>query len=91
MMKSKKVEVEMVDGEGLTKLLGEQVLLMGMNYHYAGVLVGVNDTCVLLEHAHIVYSTGDWNADTWDDAQALPGKEWYVQIAAIESFGISGR
>ena len=90
MMMSKKVEVEIRDGEGLLALLGENVFLMCMNYYYTGKLVGVNKTCVLLEDAQIVYETGEWNKTTWADAQALPDK-WYVQIAAIESFGISGR
>lgn len=78
--------VETVDGEGLEALLGENVLLMCANYFYHGKLVGVNETCVLLDDAKIVYETGDWTSAEWKDAQPLPG-HWYVQTAFIESFG----
>ena len=90
MMKTVTKKVQMVDGEGLAALLAENVVLFGMNYIYAGKLIGVNEKCVLLEDAHIVYETGELKADTWSDAQALP-YEHYVMIAAIESFGKSGR
>jgi len=80
-----------VDGEGIVALLGEHVLLFCMSYFYAGKLVGVNDTCVQLEDAHIVYETGGLRDEAFKDAQALPGDVWYVQMAAIESFGVSGK
>ncbi len=72
--------------EGLLKLLGERVTLFCMNYIYTGDLNGVNDSCVLLGNAAIVYETGALTDGKWKDAQPLPG-EWYVQTAAIESFG----
>ena len=87
MMKSKKVEVEIVSGEGLTALIGQQVLLFCANYFYAGILRGVNETCVLLEEACIVYETGPLIDAGFKESQKLP-TEWYVQIGAIESFGI---
>jgi len=87
-MKSKKVEVEVVDGEGLVALIGKSVLLMCANYFYAGVLRGVNDVCVLLENPQIVYETGVLTNAGFKDAQPLPS-EWYVQIAAIESYGVT--
>lgn len=90
MMKSVKKEVEIVEAEGLSSLLGERVLLLCSNYFYEGVLTGVNDTCVLLEDAGIVYETGEWGADDWADRQALP-KPRYVMISHIESFGLSGK
>ena len=80
------VNVTEVSGEGLEALMGERVTLFCMNYIYTGNLVGVNSTCVLLEDAAIVYETGELNSKTWKDAQKLP-KNWYVQIASIESFG----
>lgn len=58
-----------------------------MYYIYTGKLVGVNDTCVLLEDAGIVYETGELTSKTWKDMQKLPN-DWYVSIASIESFGI---
>jgi len=79
--------VEEVSGEGLEKLLGERVTLFCLNYIYTGKLMGVNSSCVLLEDASIVYETGALNDKKWKDAQSLP-QSWYVQIGAIESFGI---
>ena len=82
----KLVEVTEVDGEGLDSLLGEQVLLFGTNYIYAGKLIGVNSVFCKLEDAKIVYETGPFTGP-YRDAQALPNKEWYVQLAAVESYG----
>jgi len=82
------VTVTEVDGEGLDALLGQDVLLFGLNYIYAGKLVGVNTTFVKLENAKIVYETGPFNTSGYKDAQALPGKAFYVQVSAIESFGL---
>lgn len=82
-----KVKCEEVEGEGLLALLGKRVTLFCMNYIYTGELEGVNDTCVKLKDAYIVYETGNFNDSQWKDAQKL-SKEFYVQTAAIESFGI---
>ncbi len=79
--------VEEVSGEGLQKLLGERVTLFCLNYIYTGRLIGVNETCVLLTEAAIVYETGELNSKNWKDAQALP-HDWYVQLSAVESFGV---
>ena len=79
--------VEEVSGEGLEKLLGERVTLFCLNYIYTGKLIGVNASCVLLEAASIVYETGELTDKKWKDAQPLPN-QWYVQLNAIESFGI---
>ncbi len=76
-----------VEGEGLVKLLGETLTLFCASYIYTGKLVGVNDTCVLLEDAKIVYETGPFGEKSWKDAQDLPNN-WYVQLGMIESFGI---
>ena len=79
--------VEDVSGEGLEKLLGEVVTLICANYIYSGTLVGVNESCVLLQDAGIVYETGEFTNKTWKDRQPLPN-EWYVMLNAIESFGL---
>ena len=79
--------VEEVTGEGLQKLLGERVTLFCVNYIYTGKLFGINDTCVLLTDAAIVYETGSLNETTWKDAQKLPN-DWYVSTSSIESFGV---
>ena len=76
-----------VECEGLEKLLGKKVTLFCLNYIYTGTLVGVNESCVLLTKAAIIYETGELTTPTWKDAQPLP-HDWYVQISAIESFGV---
>ena len=77
-----------VSGEGFEALLGEKVTLLCVNYFYTGKLVGVNDTCVALEGAEIVYETGAWAEHGYEDAQALPCDVLYIQTAAVEAFGI---
>jgi hypothetical protein len=81
------VNVTEVSGEGLIGLLGERITLFCLNYIYTGKLAGVNESCVLLEDAAIVYETGGLTDKAWKDAQKLPGN-WYVQIGSIESFGV---
>ncbi len=80
-------KVEEIENEGLISLLGRTVTLFCLNYTYAGKLIGVNLTCVKLENAHIVYETGSFSDSKFKDAQKL-NKEFYVQISAIESFGV---
>lgn len=79
--------VEDVSGEGLEKLLGERVTIFCAVYIYTGKLIGVNDDCVLLTDAAIVYETGELTGKTWQDAQELP-HDWYVMKSMIESFGV---
>lgn len=78
--------VQEVEGEGLSALLGKTVTLFCSAYIYTGKLVGVNENCVKLSGAKIVYETGDFSSKDWKDAQSLP-KDWYVATSAIESFG----
>lgn len=73
--------------EGLEKLLGERVTLFCCRYIYTGKLIGVNDTCILLNDCGIVYETGELNTKEWTDYQKLP-HDWYVQIQSVESFGV---
>jgi len=88
MLKTVKVEVQKVEGEGLVALMGKRVILLCANYFYEGILEGVNDDVVLLSDAGIVYETGPWTSSTWGDRQGF-GKDWYVQKSFIESFGLS--
>jgi len=83
-----KVMVTEVENEGLDALLGQRVTLFCGVYIYTGKLVGVNDTCVKLENAGIVYETGPFNQKNWKDMQCFGGDEWYVATQSIESFGI---
>ena len=78
--------IEQTEGEGLEKFLGEKILVMCANYFYTGTLKGINETCILISDAAIVYETGEWNAPSYKDAQKI-GSEWYIQLSAIESFG----
>lgn len=80
------MQVTEIEGEGLVALLGKRVTFFCLNYIYTGNLVGVNDTCVLLEDPAIVYETGSFDSKSWKDAQALPNSI-YIQCSAIEAFG----
>ena len=71
----------------MESLMGETVTLFCVNYFYTGKLIGVNDTCVLLEKPGIVYETGSWSEKNWKDKQDLPN-EIFVMLSAIESFGV---
>ena len=82
------VTVTEVEGEGLESLLGQNVLLFGLNYIYTGKLVGVTKEFVKLEGAKIVYETGPFSEKQYKFSEALPASVWYVQTTAIESFGL---
>ena len=79
--------IEEVSGEGLEGLMGERVTFFCLNYIYTGKLVGVNDTCVKLEDAAIVYETGPLCNEQWKDAQPLPHPV-YVMLRCVESYMI---
>lgn len=79
--------VETTDVAGLESLLGENVLLLCMNYFYTGKLVGVNETFVELENPAIVYETGQWTDKGYADVQPLHVATFYVQKSTIEAFG----
>lgn len=83
----KLIQVQECEGEGLLALLGQRITIFAMNYIYTGNLTGVNQSCVLLEDAAIVYETGAFTDKLWKDAQKLPNS-LYVQISAIESFSV---
>lgn len=74
-----------VSGEGLESLLGEKIQVWCNRYIYAGVLAGVNAQDILLHDAVVVYQTGAFDADEWEDAQEV-GVPLYVRISFIESY-----
>jgi len=86
-----KVLVNEVENEGLDSLMGQTVTLWCGVYIYSGKLVGVNSTCVKLEDARIVYETGEFTSTKWKDSQSLNTDSWYVQVQAIESFGVMNK
>ena len=79
--------VDEITEEGLGKLLGNRITLFCANYIYTGELIFVNDIFILLKNPAIVYETGDLMKGGWQNSQPLP-KEWYINISAVESFGI---
>ena len=81
--------IEETENQGLESLLGERVLLMTAGYFYEGELVGVNNTCVELKDAHVVYETGEWSDKEYKDIQKLHNDTWFVQMGLLESFGRS--
>ena len=83
------VQTVETEGDGLESLLDENVILLCVNYFYAGKLVGVNDKDVILENPHIIYETGEWTASTFKVMKKLPVDEWRVRTEAIESYGLA--
>lgn len=86
-MKMAPVKVVEVEGEGFLALIGQRITVFCMNYIYTGKLVGVNETCIKLEAAAIVYETGELKNKVWKDAQELPN-DLYIQLNSVESFTI---
>jgi|TARA_R110000787_G_scaffold3653_3_gene14191 hypothetical protein len=82
------VMIKQVESEGLKALMGETVTLFCGVYIYSGTLVGINDSCVKLEDAGIVYETGSFTEKKWKDKQNIPSGVWYVTTQSIESFGV---
>ncbi len=78
--------VEEVSDEGLESLIGKRIAVWCLNYIYAGMLIGVNESDILLADAKVVYETGILDGDVWKDAQGLPN-DWYIRVSAIESYG----
>lgn len=83
----KLVEIREEENEGLISLMGAVVTIFCLNYIYTGKLIGVTDSCVLLENPSIVYETGSFDTKSWKDAQKLPNS-LYISTNCIESFGI---
>jgi hypothetical protein len=84
------VAVEL-SNEGLESLLGKNIELFCGVYIYAGMLVGVNNTCVKLANPHIVYETGPFKDMKYKDAQFMHKEFHYVQLSLLESFGETTR
>ena len=78
--------IEEISGEGLESLLGENITVWCCRYIYAGKLIGVNNSDILLSDAKIVYETGPLDKAGFTDSQALPS-EWYIRTDSIESYG----
>ena len=81
--------IEETENQGLESLLGERVQVMSAGYFYEGKLTGVNDQCIELNDAHIIYETGSFMDSEYKDRQKLHTEVWFVSIGLIESFGLS--
>lgn len=81
----KVVQVTEVEDEGLIALLNKNVVVFCANYIYSGKLTGVNQTCVLLENAQIVFDTGEVSFKKFTTAEEFL-KPIYIQLNAIEMF-----
>ena len=82
------VNVTEVEGDGLVKLLGEQVQVWCLNYIYTGKLTGVNERDLCLEDASIVYETGKLTDKGFKDAQSVGVKEWFVRLDVVEAYAL---
>ena len=87
----KTVKVVEVPNEGLVSLMGKQVEIRGVVYIMAGTLIGVNDECIKLDNAAIVYETGEHTSKSYKDAQRTENPQQYFMKSAIESFGESSK
>lgn len=79
--------IEDVKEEGLLALIGLRITVFCAVYIYTGELIGVNENCIKLKDAAIVYETGAFTDKAFKDAQKLPN-DWYIQTGMIESFGV---
>ena len=89
-MKKLPTQLIEVENEGFISLLGKQVEVRCNVYIYTGILEGVNDTCIKLKDAAIVYETGAFTDNKYKNAQRIPGEQ-YVSMRLIESFGESNK
>lgn len=84
----KLVNVVETGESALESLMGERITLFCLNYIYAGKLIGVNETSILLEDPSIVYETGPFSDEKYKDEQKLNVKEFFIATNCIESFGV---
>jgi hypothetical protein len=82
----KLMEVVEVEDAGFMSLLGKNVVVFCANYIYTGKLTGVNDTCIELTDAAIVYETGKFQQQHFTDAQRTSTNVLFIQLNAVESF-----
>jgi hypothetical protein len=72
----------------MDEVIGKRVLVMCLNYFYEGKLEEVTGNFIRLSDAGIVYETGPWSADRYEDIQKTEG-DHCVMTQAIESFCLS--
>lgn len=74
---------------GWDTLLNKHVLILSAGYFYIGTLTGVNGSYVQLSDAHVIYDVDNFDPKKWKPTMKdkLPGTKWYIERAAVESFG----
>ena len=79
------------DSNAFDPLLGKKIVVYGCRFIYTGILEAVDNNTLLLSDAHIIYDTGEHSKDKkdWDTVEPCWSNDWHVQIASIESFGLS--
>lgn len=80
------------NGEGLMSLMHKEVLVMCASFFYEGVVVGVDNGCLILEGSRkkapqIIFNSGEMKAKQFVEAEELPRPQWRIMIHAIESIG----
>jgi len=73
---------------GFLSFMGKIITVYCINYIYTGKLIGVDDTCIQLSSAGIVYETGAFSDASWKNIEHFPHGDWCIQRSAIESFGV---
>lgn len=77
--------IEETDEQPFDALMNCRVMVRCMNWIYAGKLVAVNDVCLFLDDASIVYDTGSEKTHGYETEEKLPC-QLGVMFSAIESF-----
>lgn len=72
-------------------LLGKKIVVYACRFIYTGVLEACDNATLSLSDTHIVYDTGDHTKQkkAWANVEPCWSSDWNVQIASIESFGLS--
>ena len=76
------------DGDLITNLLGENVLIFCCRFLYEGKLSAINGNFLELTGTRIVYDTGPHDkAKDWATVEPCWNDRWLIAISAIESMG----
>lgn len=79
-------EVVEVEDAGMISLMGKKVIVFCLSYIYTGTLTGVNDTCIELTDAALVFETGSFQDKKFKDAQKMNNPVLFIGLSTIESF-----
>jgi hypothetical protein len=79
------------DSNAFDSLLGKKIVVYACRFIYTGILEACDNTTLLLKDAKIVYDTGEHTSPkkAWANVEPCWSSDWHVQIASIESFGLS--